>query len=211
MKTKFNGLLIVIIGVMTLISGLLVFIGWQMDNNLLQTFAGGSEPMKLSSNISFLLLALALILQQSDDFRIGIMLSRLITVLIASVGLVVLSHYIIGLNYGMPVSDTSTLWPVHMAPNTAFSFLLLAIVLFARSFRKMDKSPVILILYIIALIVSIICLVGYANGMIELTGLAGSFKMPMNTAILFIAICIGIYSKSLKRTYDYTNSSQNPV
>ncbi|MDO9510958.1 MAG: ATP-binding protein [Bacteroidales bacterium] len=187
-------------GIITALSGFVVLIGWQTESYALQTFGLGGVTMKANTAISFLLTGLALILLQRDDRRLNINLARICSAMVALLGLLVLSQYVFAVNLGIDEflfsevkNAVATVNPGRMAPNASLNFIFLSIVLFAVSFRKMERSLPLLFLFVSAFTISIIGLFGYLFGLSELTGLAAYTKLAINTSLSFVVLSIGIY------------------
>ena len=202
-------------GIITALAGLIVLSGWQFDSNALKTFGFGGVTMKVNTAISFLFSGLALFFLQNESRRLNIILARLFAAATFLLGLAVLSQYIFGINLGIDEflfhdapDAKGTINPGRMAPNTSLNFVLLGMVLFAVSFKKMERNQPILFLFVSAFTISLIGLLGYLFGLTELTGLAAYTKMAISTSLVFVVLSVGIYftmfsSKRAKATLEY--------
>jgi PAS domain S-box-containing protein len=195
-----------VIGLLISVVGILVIIAWQYDIAILKTFILNSVTMKANTAVCFLLAGLALFFLQYDNRRLSIVFSRLFAVIVVLTGLLTLFQYIFSVNFGIDEllfketgNAIATVNPGRMAPNTALNFVLLGIVLFAFSFQKTERNFLTLLLFIVALSISLIGLLGYVAGLTELTGLAGYTKMAVNTSSAFIILSIGIFFTMYKK------------
>lgn len=189
-----------ITGLLASVSGIIVITGWITGITGLKTFGLIGVTMKVNTAVCFLLAGLALFFLQRDNRRLNNLLSRLFAAFVVLLGLLTIFQYVFSVNIGIdeflfrePENAVDTVHPGRMAPNTALNFVLLGIVLFALSFRKMGKSLLILFLFVVAFSISIIGLFGYAAGLTELTGLAAYTKMAVNTSAIFIILSTGIF------------------
>ena len=201
--------------IITALAGLTALAGWHIDNDALKTFGFGGVTMKVNTTLCFLFSGLALFFLQNESRRLNIILARVFAAATFLLGLAVLSQYIFRINLGVDEflfrdapDSLGTINPGRMAPNTTLNFVLLGMVLFAFSFKKLERNHAVLFLFISAFTISLIGLLGYLFGLTEFTGLAVYTKMAINTALVFVVLSTGIYftmynSKRTSTTLEY--------
>lgn len=208
-----NDVIIFLTGITTTIVGIVVLIGWISNSNTLKTFALSDITMKANAAICFFLSGLSLLLLQRSESKINLQLARVFSVVVTLFGFAVLLEYLFDVNFGIDElffleakNAFGTSNPGRMSPNTALNFVLLGIVLFSYSFRyEKKRSFAVLSSFIVAFTISLLALLGYAIGFVELTGLFTFTKMAINTSLTFIILCTGIYFTMYNRkTVDIT-------
>jgi len=178
--------------------GLAVLIGWLIDNPLLKSVRPDFISMKPNTALCLVLLGLALALQQtSSTSQAGRISARLLAILVAGIGLLSLSQYVFGIDWGIdqfifPESPgaSRTVYLGRMAPTAAIAFMLLgtSVCLNASRFASMAAQ----ISCTIGSAISLFVLVGYAYEVEWLTGLATYTPMAMHTAAAFLLLSMGI-------------------
>ena len=187
-------------GIITVIVGLLVFIGWQFDIESLKTTWLRDMPMQANNAAVFILAGLALLILQRS-FSYNKMLVRILALIIVLVGLLSLIGHLFQLNFGIddilvPLSDSAT---VPIASNrlsfyTSINFILIGLAFALFTVQIFKKRFLLETLLIFSLSISIIALLGYVTGLKELitTGTAEQFKMSLPTSLTFILLCLGM-------------------
>lgn len=176
------------------IGAALVLVGWTVDGELLKSGAAGFTPMNPLTAVLFMLSAVALWIATSCEAgRKRLALVRLLSVVVMLGGLVPLLAYLFG---WQPYVDSLLFAPSlngnRMAPNTAvhFEFIALSLLLLDvryKHFRLCSQAFACL-----AIIASIISLLGYLFGARSLYGITSHIPMGLNTALLFTFLSAGV-------------------
>lgn len=184
------------LSIITALSGILVLIGWQFDNDALKTFGFGGVTMKVNTAISFIFIGLALIFLQKKDQKTTLYLARIFSLATLLLSALVFSQYFFNINLGideMLFKDApKTVHPGRMAPNTALNFIFAGLSLILISFNKTKNSLFLVLLITSVLCISIFGVMGHLFGITVLTGLANFTKMALNTSLVFIIISIAL-------------------
>jgi len=176
------------------IVGLLVLIGWYTQTSALMSVFPGLVPMKPTTAVSLILLALSLLVTRR---WVGVSLA-IAAVLLASV---TLFGYAIGSTLGIaawvPGIDLGGQEP-RMAPSTGVAIVLVGAALIAG---RLLRVIVMQILAYASLLVSLVALLGYGYGVSSLYSVAGFTSIALHTAlclaVLSIAVLLGQPSAGL--------------
>lgn len=162
--------------------GLLVLFGWYARITALTTVLPGLIPMKPTTAIALILLALAVMTRK----RIGLGLDAVTVAL----GVVTLVGYGIGSTFGIegwvPGIDLGGQEP-RMAPSTAVGVILVGVAAIAS---RLGRTVLMQVLAYLALLISLVALLGYAYGVSSLYTVAGFTSIALHTA-LGIAVLSG--------------------
>jgi CHASE3 domain sensor protein len=185
--------------VLVMLAGIIDLIGRQLDIVTPKAFLPGSVVMKANTAASFLLAGLALyLLQRPNAFRT--LLARSCGAIIVLTGLLTLSQYFFGYNLGIdelllrePTKIYATSHPGRMAPGTALNFVLIGFAFIYVALQRHRARFLFLFLLAASLSVSILGIVGYGTGLVELSGPSAYTQMALNTAALFVLLCVGLF------------------
>lgn len=186
-------------GLVTLVIGLLVLVGWGLDVELLKSTLPGIGAMNPVSTVAFMLSGLALWgLHRGAErpaVRCGLHLGA---ALVLAIALMRLAEYtgrvdpdVDLLLYAEKV--TGTLPQSRMALNEAVGFLAvgLAIWLLARRGGRALIPAQLLLLATLAL--AGVAATGYAYHTLSLARLSHYLPMPLNSALAFVVLCLGLF------------------
>ena len=186
-----------IAGIITIIAGLLVLIGWYFDIGILKTLLPGAVPMRANAAALFLLAGLALILLQRSTPLANILV-RCCALVITLVGLLTLSQFLFGWNLGIDevlyrVKEGSVTMQhlERMAPGSAFNFALLGVAFWLLTLRRL-RLFLLQFLIVITISVGLFGFIGYVTGLVELAGPVGYTRMAVHASGTFIVLCIGM-------------------
>jgi len=181
--------------------GAIAMLGWVLGVDALKSIFPGLVGMKFNTALTFMLLSAALLLVL--DVPVEPRRRAVATVLAVCGGLLalaVLSQYVAGWNLGIDelVFDESagaagTKDPGRMAPNTAFSFVLLSIALLTLD-RRVAGRYVTTVLALPVLILSFASLVGYASGVETLYAVSALTQMAVPTAAALMLLAVAVPS-----------------
>ena len=185
-------------GLLAAAIGMAVLIGWATDNPFLKAVNPDFFTMKPNTALCLILLGLALLLHQSfpGSRKIGLTM-RLLALLVAAIGLLSLSQYVVGVDWGIDqflFSDAPnavrTTYLGRMAPTAAVTFTLLGMALLLSGSRFGPKAAQVGCT--IGSAISLFVLVGYAYQVDWLTGVAAYTPMAVHTATAFLFLSLGI-------------------
>lgn len=191
-------------------AGILVLIGWAFDIAALKSMLPVWVSMKANTAACFLLIGVALLLitRQSALRNPRPLLSRLacfFSLLAGLIGLLTLAEYLFGWDIGIDqwlfvesAGTVGTSHPGRMAPETAFSFWLLAVALWLTS-RAHKTRRSIFASVVAALLVAVFALsalISYLTPGLGAFGWFGLTIMAVHTAILFTMLGIAVIAAS---------------
>jgi len=171
-----------------MISGFLVLIGWALDIAVLKSVAPGLVTMKPNTALAFVFAGLSLWALPPRHAGRGARIAAIAgAVLVAAIGALSLGEDVLGWDPGIDqllfrdsAAAVGTAAPGRMAPATAFNFLLLGAALLALRVPSGYRlaQPIALV----AFLVSLLALIGYAYGVDELYRLVPYGSMAVHTA-----------------------------
>jgi signal transduction histidine kinase/ActR/RegA family two-component response regulator len=177
-------------GVMLLLLGVLVLLGWLWKIELFTTFVSGRITMKPNTAIGFLLLGLALLLLTLDskNRKTQLWCAASATAVIL-LGLLTLSEYLFHIDLGIDQLLFKDLvqmhYPGRMAHITAFNFCLvgLSVLLLALSEKRTSVSQALAATTGLS---SIFAIIGYLYGVPVLYGSIEYTSMALHTGVGFL-------------------------
>lgn len=180
--------------------GCLVLLGWLFDITELQSVFLGQLAIKTNSAVGFVLAGVSMWLALSGltDRRIR-GLKQVCAVVVALIGLLTLSQYLSGWNFGIdqllfkePAGAFDTTSPNRMAPSTALVFLLigLSLLLLDRETRHGLRPAEFVI--IPAGVIALLGLLGYLYDVAVLYRFLDYTPMAGPTAMTFLVLCLGM-------------------
>ncbi|HWQ19139.1 MAG TPA: PAS domain S-box protein [Methanotrichaceae archaeon] len=193
--------------------GILVLLGWALNNPALISGFPGLEGMKANVALAFVLCSLSLWLRRGGDSR-GRSASMALAMLVALLGLVTLMEYLFGLDVGIDqvlINDftvAGTAYPPgRMAPLAAFNFVILCLSLLLLDFRSRTAQ-------LLALMGGLIGLLEVISFSFYETRVAYGFltytQMPLITSLCFISLSAGILSSQSDRGFMAAFASNGP-
>lgn len=188
--------------------GMLVLLGWILDNDTLKRVVPGLVAMNPVTALSFIACGASLgLLAHPHLSRRGRGVANALAASVALVGLLKLAEVILGLEIGIDrllfsarlgATQAGQL-PNRMAPNTALNFLLLgaALCCIDAPLRLRWRTPIIewwpfQWLTIAAVCASLLAILGYAYGARYLYGVGSFIPMALHTALSFAALLLGV-------------------
>ena len=201
---------------LAILIGSLVLLGWQFDIEVLKSFFGSNiATMKANTAVCFVLsgLSLWLLLKSRQGGQGGqggqgrlsgqgrqFQISKVCAVAVVVIGLLTLSQYFFGWNLGIDellVGDLSkavtTVSLGRMGLNTAVNFLLIGCALLLLSQENRRSYWYAQILALLAALVSLLALIGYAYKVQVLYSIVPyTTSMALHTTLIFIVLCVGI-------------------
>ncbi|MBS4058761.1 MAG: PAS domain-containing protein [Bacteroidetes bacterium] len=187
-------------GIIVMLAGIIVLIGWQLDSNILKTFGLGGVTMKANSAVFFILAGLTLIFLQVKQKLISVHAVRLLAGIMIIFGSLVVLQYLFNIDLGIDEylfrekeNALGTVHPGRPAPNTVLNFILIGLLFLLLTYPKFERSLVNIFLLITTFTISIMGLSGYILGLDELTGFEAYTRISFADSLTFIIVCAGIY------------------
>lgn len=185
-----------VIGILSLIVGVVVLGGWAFDVALLKSVVPGLATMKANTALSFAFAGASLWCARSGRARREPIYGVLIAVLVMLIGLLTLYEYASGADLGIDQfilqgdpSDSG--FPRgRMALATALSFVLLGTALVIANTDRARRFGQPLVLG--SALLSILTLIGYLYKVQSLYGNIYFSSVALHTAVLFIALSLGV-------------------
>jgi|GEM_PF-1493442 len=181
------------LGVLVLLTGIVVLVGWMTGAGLLKSVLPGLVQMKANTALGFICCGIALWLTVRHPKRRT--LSRVLIGVAIILGSLTLTEYLSGRNLGIdqllftePIRAVGTLSPGRMAPTSAVCFVLigLALLLIDRSVAASE------LLAGIAGFIAVQAFLGYVFGLRFELGFERYTQMALHTAAAFAALAFGV-------------------
>lgn len=206
MPTKFSFTsLSYIAGIFTAVVGCVVLVGWQFDISGLKSVLPSAVSMKANTAALFVLAGISLVLIQRPT-RFASNLVRFLSLIILLVGILSLCQNIFGWDTGLdeflfhePNGTVGTSHPGLMAPYTSLNFIMVGLALGLFTSKGLKSRFLHDFAIIFTLVISIIGLLGYLSGFMELAGPIVFTKMAVHTAFSFFVLCLGMLLTVYKR------------
>ncbi|HEY2744931.1 MAG TPA: sensor histidine kinase [Polyangia bacterium] len=161
-------------GVITSVTGALVFLGWAVNNPAIDAFLAGRFIMQLNTGVAFMLAGAALWMRPR-------LFATLSAVAVLGCGLFMVAEHV---RAGAAV-------PGRMEPDTAFGFVLIGTALVLRQLRTPASRRIAEWLIIACLLVAMVGLFGFTYNVKFFYGITQHVKMTLGTAIAFVVVGLG--------------------
>lgn len=185
---------------LSIISGVLVLIGWLFDISVLKSILPIWVSMKANTAICFVLTGVAMLLSQfasANAPALFVQIQRFCLFLLALTGLLTLSEYLFACNLGIDqwlIKDSAyavgTTHPGRMAPETALCFVLLASALFLLNSQKAFSKLIAAGFGLLVANLALAALLTYFTPQLGAFAWFGFTVMAVHTGVLFV--CLGI-------------------
>jgi two-component system, sporulation sensor kinase E len=190
---------IIIISLITIVTGITVMMGWIFNIPALQSIAPGFIAMKFNPALCFVLFGGALLFTPYKTQKYGALAFFILSLTGTLIGLVTLSQDLFNYNAGIDqlfINDKtpiSSVFPFQgrMAFNASVNFFLLGLGFLALSGKNRLFSILSQCLFQIVIILSAIALIGYLYGATLFNELFYVTSMAIHTAILFFILALG--------------------
>ena len=180
--------------------GAAALVGWASDLPLLTSIVPGLSSLKVNTAAAFILGGVSLWLSDAPS-QAGVWIGTGCAAAVGAIGLLTLSEYLFGWELGIdqllfrgPAAAVATPFPGRMGLNTALSFSLLSVPLLTRdrnALRRWWADACTAAVAVIALTAAI----GYVYSATALTGLASYTQMAIQTVIVFVVLCVGLFAR----------------
>ncbi len=198
-KTKIT---LVASGVLSLMLGLAVLIGWMFSVSLLVRIYPSFTPMVIGTATCFMLggFAVALSALQKPTFNY---LIRISVIIIASISCLFLLEYIFGIDLFIDFREihrplSHLVKPGRMAMNTAIDFISFSIGMLILTYQPAFKTQRILcsissFLALLVICIALLGLLGYLLHLEELYAWTSVYKMAIHTTLGMIFLGYGLW------------------
>jgi PAS domain S-box-containing protein len=187
-----------IAGLAVAITGALALFGWAVGLTPLTSISSSYVSMKPNTAVGFVLSGGALYVLSagapSQQLRIVALAAAFF---VAVTGLLTLSEYVYGWDLGIdtllfsePADALGTSSPGRMAPASALNLFLIGVSLLVIDSRRC--YPVAQLLMLLAALVSLTAVIGYAYGVESLYGMGSTTRMAVHTGVCFLTLSSAI-------------------
>ncbi len=189
-----------VVGVLCLVVGALVILGWWSDIDFLKSVVPGFVTMKVNTALCFILAGGALwLLYRLPPERPLPWIAQISAGLVCSIGFLTLLEYLFNLNLGLDElllrqsSDAAVTTPSgRMALATAVSFFLVGSALLLIGLEKKWSVWAAQILVLVAFHIPLIVFIGYFYSIEPLYTVAAYSSMALHTALMLLLLCLGV-------------------
>ena len=186
-------------GLLSLNVGVLVLVGWAIENTHLKSLVPGLIPMMPNAAVAFMLIGTALL---SASIKPGSRILRLAAggsaAVTASVGLTTGLEYLLGLDFGIdqwlfhePLETVGPWIPGRMGINTASCFLLLGVALLLKVGARARHEALSDGCTLVAMLLAFMAFLGYLYQEQFLYGVGQFTPMALHTAVTLLLVCAG--------------------
>jgi PAS domain S-box-containing protein len=188
-----------IAGLISIIIGFTVLVGWALNIDVLKSILPNIISMKANTALCFILIGIALILltQKKINTR-TIRIVQICAVIISIIGLLTIIEYLFNINLGIDqilfketVGAVLTINPGRMAVITAINFLLIGLGVLIINLNNKFRINIYQLFTLIAGIISLFSFLGYIYGS-AISYSAIPTPMALNTSITFIIVILGL-------------------
>ncbi len=181
-------------------AGCVILAGWLLNIPALKFAPKGTIVPKANAAAGFILCGASLWLTGRDAGRRRLPVAETLAALAALLGALTLSEHLFGWDLGIDQllaredpGAVKTMSPGRMAPNVAFSLLVLGISLALLQMRRVRRAgPAAVALTVTAGVVSLLALMGYAYAREETRGLIAATNIASHTALTLVVLSAGV-------------------
>lgn len=188
-----------LLGIATLLGGTISFCGWAFDVHRFTDWFDGGVSIQPNPSVLIVLAGIALVLLQSGPRQLVAILGAVI----AAVGMLTLSQYILGIDFGFnhqltfgrDWGDSATMSPGRMGPPASASFTLIGTAFLLLGLRPDAASRVRRFVPMLGVAVGVIgmfSLIGHLFDAKPLYTLPWLTAIALQTALMLIALAVGL-------------------
>lgn len=189
---------IIIVSLLSMLTGLIVLTGWFLNSIDLESIIPGFVTIKVNPALCFIFLGISLLITQLKPHKFTTAFYFVLLVLVTLTGLVTFLEYQFHVNAGIDqflVTDQPAIaehypFPGRMALNTSICFIFLGSGLLGLTTKRNRLHTVYQYLLHIVTIISSVALLGYLYGVALLYNLFYISSMALNTAIVLFLLSI---------------------
>jgi PAS domain S-box-containing protein len=187
----------ILIGLLTVLSGLLIIIGWNYNIEFLKTFGLGETPTKANAGAGLLFSGIALLFYgKGKIFKIVAQVSSLFVFII---GILTFSEYIFNADFNIDTilfrGRTGPMGPevpIRMAFNASVCFILTGVAMFLITCCRLKLKLVTELCIVITFSISFLGLLGFVFGLARFSGATGYSNMAIFLALIFMLFSIAM-------------------
>lgn len=186
-------------GMVAILAGSLVMIGWMLDIALLKSVFPDFISMKFNTAICFFFTGLAMVMIEKKQ---GGRNCKVCLAVVLLISILTLFEYLFTVNIGIDEllwkegpGTPYTIYPGRPSALTAINFILLSIVLFNLNSQK--KYIHTWLALSLCMLIASFSAISYFFGNPELISIPSLTVIALHTALLFIIICLGIFYNDL--------------
>ena len=173
--------------------GILVLIGWSFNIELLKTALPGYSSMEVSTAVAFILLGISLNEFAHHDWRRSRLIAQSTAVLVLLIAGGSIFEQVAGVKFGID----ALLSPAdsQQAPMSVLGgacLIMLAVALLLSPSRRLWTGRLLQGLVLVTLLLSGLCLVGYAYDITSLFRVDPYTSLAIHTAATLVVVCIGV-------------------
>jgi|GEM_PF-6777175 len=193
--------IVITAGIISLMVGILVIIGWIFDISILKSLNPNFISMKANTAICFIFFGISIIILRDSQNSFFLKTSaRILTIIVLLISAINLFEYILNWNAGIDEflfkdipETTPTIYPGRMAGNTVICFILLCIALLITDTKFEWGGTVTQLIALTTALISVLPQFGYAYKEADLFTFVFHTPMALHTAITFLTISIGVF------------------
>lgn len=185
-------------GLVSVLVGVAVLLGWLLDNALLKSIHPSLVAMKTNTALGFLLSGVALWLKDSSVPSLRQRIGQACAGIVVLLGLLTLVEYLGGGNLGIdqllfeePAGAIGTLAPNRMAPASALSFLFFGVALLLNG-ESRRGGRLVFAMAVLTAIPAMLSGLSYLYGATNHYGIGYYTQMAVHTALGFLVLAAGI-------------------
>lgn len=227
--SNWSNRLIMVTGAIATCLGLIVMLGWHIQNRLLVQVFPYAVPMRYNTALAFVLSGVSVLALGQKRYKIA----RWLGIIVGAIGVLTLLQYFFDINLGIdellmkdylsPTTPLNTLKTTHSlikinrplpgrpSPNTAFSFAIIsaALVLLGRTRQRQRIALIAGLCGAIVAAIGIIALIGYFSGAITAYSWGYSIGVAIHTAFGLLVLSAGLMTLALS-TRQHRKTQRTP-
>ena len=185
-------------GIAVAATGIVALLGWAVGIRPLTSISSEYVSMKPNTAFAFVLAGGSLyLLSAREPDRYLRLAAVAASFVVAVIGVLTLSEYLYGwdldidqLVFSESATSIGTSSPGRMAPASALNLFLIGVSLLVLDSRRC--YPVAQILTLVAALISLTALIGYAYGVESLYGMGSTTEMAIHSSLCFLALSAGV-------------------
>ncbi|HEY4197006.1 MAG TPA: PAS domain S-box protein [Mucilaginibacter sp.] len=190
---------IVVISITTIITGIIVMLGWVLDIPVLEQIIPGFVIMVFNTALCFVLFGGALLLTQYQTSKYQPVAFFILSLLCTLIGLITFLQFVFHFNAGLDqlfvtdrqIVSSDHLFPGRMAYNSAITVLILGLGFLMLGAKNKVLDLIAQYFFHTVTIISAVALIGYLYGVSLFSSVLYVSSMATHTAILFFILSIG--------------------
>lgn len=179
-------------------AGCIVCLGWALSIDWMKSLIPGRVAMNPVTALAFILAGCSLLARAGTSARwrrLSATASVTFAAAVFVIGAVTIAGYLVGHNLGLDQAlFQRQLQSNRIAPNTGLNFLLTGAALIIAHTQQSWLQRFVHPLTFTAVFIASLAILGYAYGVLAFYGVGSYIPMALNTALVFIALCLAIFT-----------------